>query len=36
MRELLLLCTSHVYFPFNGEIDIQVDGVVLGSLLGLL
>ena len=36
MKELLLLCTKHVQFIFNGDIYIPSDGVVMGSPLGLL
>ena len=34
MKDLLHLCTKNVYFIFNGEIFIQIDGVVMGSPLG--
>ena len=34
MKELLLLCTKHVHFTFNGDIYIQLDGVTMGSPLG--
>ena len=34
MKELLILCTRNVYFSFNNETYIQVDGVAMGSLLG--
>ena len=34
MKELLHLCTKNVYFTFNGEIYIQIDGVAMGSPLG--
>ena len=30
MKELLLLCTKHVHFTFNGDIYIQLDGVAMG------
>ena len=33
MRELILLCTKNVYFTFNGETFIKVDGVAIGSPL---
>ena len=33
MKELLLLCTKHVHFTFNGDIYIQLDGVTMGSPL---
>ena len=36
MKELLLLCTKHVHFTFNGDIYIQLDGVAMGSPLGPL
>ena len=34
MKELLILCTKNVHFTFNNEINIQVDGVAMGSPLG--
>ena len=34
MKELLHLCTKNVYFTFNGEINIQIDGVAMGSPFG--
>ena len=34
MKELLHLCTKNVYFTFDGEIYIQIDGVAMGSPLG--
>ena len=34
VKELLQLCTKNVYFTFNGEIYIQIDGVAMGSPLG--
>ena len=34
MKELLLLCTKKVNFIFNGKINLQVDGVAMGSPLG--
>ena len=33
MKELLILSTENVYFTFNNETDIQVDGVAMGSPL---
>ena len=36
MKELLLLCTKHLHFTFNGDIYIQLDGVAMGSPLGSL
>ena len=36
MKELLLLCTKHVHFTFNGDIYIQLDAVAMGSPLGPL
>ena len=36
MRELLLLCTKHVHFTFSGDIYNLLDGVAMGSPLGLL
>ena len=33
MKELLLLCTKHVHFTFNGDIYIQLDGVAMESPL---
>ena len=36
MKELLLLCTKHVQFIFNGDIYIPSDGVAMGSPLGPL
>ena len=36
MKELLLLCTKHVHFTFNGDIYIQLDCVAMGSPLGFL
>ena len=36
MKELLLLCTKHVHFTFNGDIYIQLDGVAMGSPLAFL
>ena len=36
LKELLLLCTKHLHFSFNGEIYIQIDGVAMGSPLGPL
>ena len=33
MRELILLCTKNVYFTFNSETFIKVDGVAIGSPL---
>ena len=33
MKELLLLCTKHVHFTFNGDIYIQLDGVAMKSPL---
>lgn len=33
MKELLHLCTKNVNLIFNGEIYIQIDGVVMGSPL---
>ena len=30
MKELLILCTKHVNFLFNGYIYIQLDGVAMG------
>ena len=34
MKELLILCTKNAHFTFNNEINIQVDGVAMGSPLG--
>ena len=34
LKELLLLCTKHLHFRFNGETYIQIDGVAMGSPLG--
>ena len=34
MKKLLTLSTKNVYFLFNNEICIQIDGVAMGSLLG--
>ena len=36
MKELLYQCTKNIHFIFNGEIDIQIDGVTVGSPLGLV
>ena len=36
MKELLLLCTKHLHFTFNGDNYIQLDGVAMGSPLGPL
>ena len=36
LKELLLLCTKHLHFRFNGEIYTQIDGVAVGSPLGPL
>ena len=36
MKKLLLLCTKHAYFAFNGDIYIHLGGVVMGSQLGPL
>ena len=33
MKELFLLCTKNVYFVFNGQIYIQVDGIAMVSPL---
>ena len=33
MKELFLLCIKNVYFAFNGQIYIQVDGIAMGSPL---
>ena len=35
MKKLLTLCTKNVHFSFNNEIYIQIDGVAMGSPLGL-
>ena len=34
MRDLLLLCTKHVHFSYNGDIYTQADSVLIGSTLG--
>ena len=31
MKELLILCTKNVFFTFNNETYIQVDGFTIGS-----
>ena len=36
LKELLLLCTKHLHFRFNGETYTQIDGVAMGSPLGPL
>ena len=36
MKELLLLCTKHVHFTFNGDIYIQLNGVAMESPIGPL
>ena len=36
LKELLLLCTKHLHFRFNGDIYIQINGVAMGSPWGLL
>ena len=36
MKKLLTLCTKNVHFSFNNEIYIQIDGVGMGSPLGLV
>ena len=36
LKELLLLCTKHLHFRFNGEIYTQIDRGVMGSSLGSL
>ena len=36
LKELLYLCTKHVYSKFNGKIFIQCDGVARDSFLGTL
>ena len=36
MKELLLLFTKNLYFEFNGEMFQQLDGVAMGSPLGLV
>ena len=33
MKELLYLCTKHVYFSYGGKIYIQIDGLAMGSPL---
>ena len=33
LLELLLLCTKHLHFRFDGEIYTQIDGVTMGSPL---
>ena len=35
LRELLSLCTSNMQFFFNGKYYPQIDGVGMGSCLGL-
>ena len=35
-NEMFLLCMKHVHFTFNRDIHIQLDGVAMGSPLGLL
>ena len=35
-KELLLNCTKHLHFRFNGETYIQTDGVPMGSPMRLL
>ena len=34
MKQLLLLCTKHVHFMYEGNIYMQIDGVAMGSPLG--
>jgi len=36
MKELLLLCTKNVHLNSNGETYQQLDGVAMGSPLGLV
>ena len=36
VKELLFLCTKNVHFTFNNQIYIQLDGVAMGSPLGLV
>ena len=36
MRNLLYLCTKDVPFMFNGELYLQIDGVMMGSPLGAI
>ena len=36
MKELLILSTKNIYFTFNNETYIQVDGVTMGSPLDLV
>ena len=36
MKKLLTLCTKNVHFSFNNEIYVQIDGVAMGSPLGLV
>ena len=36
LKELLLLCTKHLHFRFNGETYTQIDGVAMESPLGPL
>ena len=36
IKKLLTLCTKNVYFSFNNEIYIQLDGVAMSSPLGLV
>ena len=36
MKKLLYLCTKHVHSSYGGRIYIQVDGVAMGSPLGLV
>ena len=34
MKETLKLCTENVHFTFESRIDVQTDGVAMGSPLG--
>ena len=36
MKKFLTLCTKNVHFSFNNEIYVQIDGVAMGSPLGLV
>jgi hypothetical protein len=36
LKELLLICVTHSHFVFNGAFYDQIDGVSMGSPLGVL
>eukprot|EP00794_Sanderia_malayensis_P016365 gene16365-18008_t len=34
MKEILVLCTTNFHFTFDGVVDLQADGVAMGSPVG--